>query len=434
MERSWMERSWLDEERLTIERLATVLDRQETARTTGRSPATEVALGSLSSALALEEATACLELIRAGDWEEAARYLLAYNPLPAITGRLAPYGEQTGGSDRSAFIAAIERYLGDRILAQADRFLSASAEVTGKSIVVIGSGPAGLTAAFYLRRAGHHVTVLDRLPEAGGMLMYSIPDFRLPKEIVRRQVGALEKIGITFELGVELGKDVSIEKLMTSHGAVFLAIGVWKERTLGIEGEEHVASGLGFLNAARFGAAQVPAGRVAVIGGGSVALDIARTLRRLGAEPIVLYRRTEGEMPAGRDEIEKAKEESVGFQFLTLPVRASPQGQQVLLECVHVEPETTEAPASAPAKAGRRFTSAYDMVIKAVGGVRDVSFLPPSFVDESGQLKAEADGYHLGRNLFVGGDFLSGPSTVAAAIQAGREAASQIDRYLGARG
>ena len=174
-------------------------------------------------------------------------------------------------------------------------------EESGKRIAIIGSGPAGLAAAFYLRKAGHAVTIYEKLPEAGGMLRYSIPAFRLPKNVVRTQINALEEMGIVFKVNVNVGKDVPMKDLTDRFDAVFVASGAWQERAIGIEGDHLALSGLAFLNRVNAGLRDVPGKKVAVIGGGNVAIDVARTLLRLGAEPVVIYRRTEHEMPAVRE-------------------------------------------------------------------------------------------------------------------------------------
>jgi len=298
---------------------------------------------------------------------------------------------------------------------------------SGRSIAIIGSGPAGLTAAFYLRRSGHQVTVYERLPEAGGMLLYSIPPYRLPKDVVRKQIQALKGMGIKFEVGVKAGKDVTIPALMRRFDAVFWATGAWKEQPLGIKGEQVALSGLEFLNRTNAGARDIPGRKVAVIGGGNVAMDVARTLVRLGSEPVVIYRRSQGEMPAFRDEVEKAKEEGIEFQFLTQPTEASETNGKIALKCVRMRLGSRDAsgrPKPIPIP-GSNFISTFDALIKAIGEKPDTSLLPSQFRHKA--RKAAPSAHLLGKNLFAGGDFITGPSTVVQAVASGREAARLIE-------
>ena len=267
-----------------------------------------------------------LAMVRSGDMMEAARRMLEFNPIPAITGRVCPIFCEPE-CNRSAFdepvaIRCVERSVGDYILERASEFFAPPKHESGRTIAIIGSGPAGMSAAYYLRRSGHRVRVFEKLPEAGGMLLYSIPSYRLPKDVVRKQVRALEGMGVKFQVGITVGKDVTLAELMRRFAAVFVAGGAWKERPLGIKGEKIALSGLAFLNRVNAGDTTIPGKKVAVVGGGNVAMDVARTLLRLGAEPVVLYRRTQDEMPAFRDELEKAIEEGIEFQFLTLPTEA----------------------------------------------------------------------------------------------------------------
>jgi len=377
-----------------------------------------------------------LSKIRDGDLFEAARILLNYNPLPAITGRVCPhFCEQEcnrGEFDEPISIRSIERSMGDYILDNATEFIKPPETDTEKSVAIAGSGPAGLSAAYYLRRFGHHVTVFERMEEPGGLLTYGIPPYRLPKAIVRRQTKVLESTGIEFELGHEIGKDISMQELMESFDAVFLACGAWRERVSGIKGEKLMMSGLEFLKSVNLGLREVPGKEVAVIGGGNVAIDVARSLLRVGIEPVVVYRRGEAEMPAVREEIDKAKEEGIKFEFLTQPVEALEKDDKVILKCMRMRLgplDATGRPRPVSIE-GSEFTTQFDAVIKAIGEGPDTSHVPAEFLNEKGQLKIDSSTYFLSKNLFAGGDFVTGPATVVEAIAAGRKAASFIAQYL----
>ena len=373
-----------------------------------------------------------LSRISNGNLIEAARVLLDFNPLPAITGRVCPIFCEPecyrSEFDEPVAIRCVERSLGDTILERRTEIFTPPETKSRRSIAIIGSGPAGLAAAYTLRKSGHRVTVFERLPEAGGMLLYSIPPYRLPKEVVRKQIRALEGMGIKFEVGVNVGKDVTLAKLMGRFDAVFLASGAWNERSLGIKGEEVALSGLEFLNRVNAGARELPGRRVAVIGGGNVALDVARTLLKLGAEPVLIYRRSGDEMPAFRDEVEKAKEEGIEFEFLTLPTQVSEANGKVTLKCVRMRlgsPDASGRPKPIPIK-GSDFTGTFDAIVKAVGEEPDRSILPAGFRRKAH--KASPSAHLLGKNLFAGGDFITGPSTVAQAVASGREAAHLIEQ------
>ena len=380
-----------------------------------------------------------LSKIRDGDLAGAARILLNFNPLPAITGRVCPHFCESecnrGEFDEPISIKGIERFIGDYILENADEIISPPEGNIKKSVAIVGSGPAGLSAAYYLRRLGYSVTVFEMMEEAGGLLTYGIPPYRLPKDVVRRQLKVLEGTGIEFKLKSNVGKDTSV-KLMNSFDAVFMACGAWKERLSGVEGEELMMSGLEFLKNSNRGVRKVPGKKVAVIGGGNAAVDVARTLLRLGAEPVIVYRRSQAEMPAVKEEVEKAEEEGIKIQFLTQPVAASKKGSKIVLKCTKMKLGSLDKsgrPQPVPV-AGSEFTIEFDAVMKAIGEEPDTSAIPGEFLDKKGRLKADASTHSLGKNVFAGGDFVTGPATVVAAIAAGRKAASSIDQYLGGKG
>jgi NADPH-dependent glutamate synthase beta subunit-like oxidoreductase len=380
-----------------------------------------------------------LSKIRDGELVEAARLLLDCNPIPAVTGRVCPHfceGECNRGEfDESVSIRSIERFIGDYILENAGEVITPPEGNLGKSVAIIGSGPAGLSAAYYLRRLGYSVTVFEKMEKAGGLLTYGIPPYRLPKDVVSRQVRVLEGMGIEFKLKSPVNKDTSV-KLMKSFDAVFMACGAWKERLAGVEGEELMMSGLEFLKDSNRGVREAPGKKVAVIGGGNAAVDVARTLLRLGAEPVIVYRRSRAEMPAVKEEVERAEEEGIKIQFLTQPVAVSRKGGKLALRCTKMKLgplDKSGRPKPVPV-AGSEFTVEFDAVMKAIGEEPETSAVPGEFLDKKGRLKADASTYSLGKNVFAGGDFVTGPATVVAALASGRKAASAIDQYLGGKG
>jgi len=377
-----------------------------------------------------------LSKIRDGDLVGAARILLNFNPLPAITGRVCPHFCESecnrGEFDEPISIKGVERFIGDYILENATEIIKPPEIDIEKSVAVVGSGPAGLSAAYYLRRLGYRVTVFESMEELGGLLTYGIPPYRLPKAIVRQQVEALKGMGIEFRLRANVGEDVKVEELMSSFDAVFLACGAWRERPAGVKGEKLMMSGLEFLRNSNLGVREVPGKKVAVIGGGNVAIDVARTLLRLGAEPVIIYRRSKAEMPVVKEEVSKAEQEGIKIQFLTLPVEASKKGSKIVLKCVRMRLgplDETGRPRPVPIK-GSEFTTEFDAAVKAIGEEPDTSTIPSEFLDENGRLKVDVSTHSLGKNVFAGGDFVTGPATVVAAIGAGRRAASSIDQYL----
>jgi NADPH-dependent glutamate synthase beta subunit-like oxidoreductase len=381
-----------------------------------------------------------LSKIREGNLAEAAKILLDYNPIPAITGRVCPHFCESDCNrdyfDETVSIRCIERYMGDYILDNPDLMVKPPKTETKKTIAIIGSGPAGLSAAFYLTRFGHKVTIFESMEKPGGLLIYGIPPYRLPKDVVEKNIEALQRLGIQFKLSTKVGRDIQLQELIKGYSAVFLACGAWKERPSGIKGEQFMMSGMEFLMNSNVGLRKIPGRNVAVIGGGNVAIDVARTLLRLGAEPVVIYRRSRGEMPALKEEVDKAEQEGTKIQFLTQPVEASEKDSRIILTCVKMKLgplDESGRPNPIPV-AGSEFVTEFDAVMKALGEEPDLSIIPEEYAGNTERLKVVPSSYCLGANLFAGGDFVHGPSTVVQALAAGREAAGRLDQYLGGTG
>jgi len=377
------------------------------------------------------------EAIRNGKPEEAAKILLETNPFPSITGRICPHFCENncsrGEYDEAISIRAVERYLGDFILTQKDAkmFVETSAE-RQKRVAVIGSGPAGLAGAFYLRKMGYTVTVFERESRPGGLLMYGIPPYRLPKQVVEREITTLKKMGVEIKTGATIDKQADLERMKKEFDAVLLSTGAWKERNIGVPGEDYMMHGLEFLKQVNEERRGPPGTSVAVVGGGNTAIDVARTLKRMGAQPVIYYRRTEKEMPAVKEEIAKAKEDGVSFIYLTLPVEVSESKGKVKLKCVRMrlgEPDTSGRRRPIPIE-GSEFSVEHDATIKAIGEITDTVWIPRSLLSKEGWINADPGTSAVSDNVFAAGDMVSGPSTVVQAIAAGRKAAVNIDLYL----
>jgi len=374
--------------------------------------------------------------LRNNDIAGAAEILLENNPLAAMTGRVCPHFCEENcnrcATDDAVSIREVERYVGDYILENAAKLIKIPSEGSGKKAAVIGGGPAGLSAAYYLRKQGHQVTVFEKQKEAGGMLRYAIPGYRLPKNIVRKQIQIFEQMGIEFKTGVSVGKDADLVDIMNEFDAVVLAAGSWKGLPTGIEGENNFLSGLQLLKEINEGRKELPGKKIAVLGGGNTAMDVVRTLKRMGADVCIIYRRTRIEMPAISNDVDKAIEESIEFKYLTQPIMAKKKEDGTIdLTCSKMklgEPDESgrRRPVLVPNSA---FTDNYDAVVTAFGEVPDTDFLPLNYLANKDRLNVR-DGY-IGDNLFGGGDFITGASTVTEAMASGKAAAKAVGRYLG---
>jgi NADPH-dependent glutamate synthase beta subunit-like oxidoreductase len=379
--------------------------------------------------------------VRAGDMDGAARILLESNPLPAATGRVCPHYCEKGCNrdllDESVSIRAVERRLGDHVLSKSDELYEMPSINTGKRVAVVGSGPAGLSAAFYLRRSGHEVRVFERMSEAGGMLRWSIPRYRLPLEVVRAIIASYERAGIVFELGAEIGGEGrSLESLRKDYDAVFLATGAWEQKKVRIEGAELLESGIDFLAGIEEEKKKTMAGTVLVIGGGNVAVDVAITAKRLGASRVTMAcLESRDEMPAFPEEIEQALGEGVGLLTSWGPRRALTKDGAIagmeLVVCASVfDKEGRFAPVFDEA---RTMKVEADRVILAIGQGAELGYLEGALRADRGRIPVDAATQATGlAGLFAGGDAATGPASVIGGIAAGRRAAEAIDHAFGA--
>ena len=382
--------------------------------------------------------------IRVGALDEAVAILLRTNPLPAVTGRVCPHTCESDcnrfGYDEPVSIREVERFLGDYALARAADLYRPPATESGKRVAVVGAGPAGLTAAYFLRQAGHDVTVLDQMPEAGGMLTYSIPAYRMPKDVMAAQVRALEGMGIRFELGVALGSDgTSLQELKKRFEALFLATGLWKGKSLRLEKAELLESGLKFLiDVQKGGNARPSVGkRVLVIGGGSVAVDVALTARRLGAAEVSMAcLETLETMPAILEDIEQAREEGITILPSWGPHRVLEEGGKLAgMELVRCTAVFDKSGRFAPTFDDKATTAvAADQILVAIGQAADLSYAAPSLITERGLLVADrVSGVTAMPGIFAGGDATGSSVTVVQAMASGQNVAATIDAYFGAQ-
>ncbi len=377
---------------------------------------------------------AYLEDIAAGRLDVAFATMALNNPFPRITGRVCPHFCESACNlaartkEEPVSIRAIERRLGD---ATADIPHQVPLELTGRRVAVVGAGPAGLSAAYYLRRSGHDVTVFDRRDRPGGLLRYGIPNYRLPSEIVDEEVARLDAMGIEFRSGVSLGSDVTLDDLAATFTAVFVATGACRERGVDVPGESLTERGLDFLESVTRGDVTMPGRRCAVIGGGNTAMDVARMLHKLGGDVTVLYRRTEAEMPAIREEYERATAEGVAFMFLAQPRSVAKDGGDLVVTVEQMRLGEMDASGRPrPLPTGQTKELRFDGVFAATGETADMTPFPTRMAGDDGWLALTSEGATRERHVYAGGDLATGPATVIAAIAAGRRAARAIDQAL----
>ena len=387
------------------------------------------------------EIPAYMAKLRGGKVAEAVKILMDTNPLAAITGRVCAHACEESCNrcdfDESVSIRNVERYLGDYALAHAETFYPAPQTESGQSVAVVGSGPAGLVAAYFLRQQGHAVTVYERMPLAGGMLNYSIPAYRLPKAVVQAQVKALEGMGIHFELDTQVGASgISLQKLCERYQSVFLATGLWKGNSLRLEKEYLLDSGLEFLIGIQTGTARPVGKRVLVIGGGSVAVDVAISARRLGAEQVTMVCLESLEiMPALAEDIVQAHEEGITIMPSLGPQRVLEQGGKLsgmeFARCVSVFDEHGRFAPTFDIEAKTLIEA--DQVLVAIGQSADLAFAGSMVNTERGKIMVDKVSALTNiAGVFAGGDVTGGAATVVQAMAEGKKAASGIQAYLAA--
>lgn len=371
-------------------------------------------------------------LSRSGSLEEAWKIITETNPFPAVTGRVCPHPCESGcnreGVDQALNIHGMERAIGDYGIEKGLSFAKLR-KLLDKKVAVIGAGPSGLSCAYHLARLGYNVTVFESANKAGGMLS-SIPQYRLPDSIVDAEIKRILDIGIAIKLGVTVGKDITLDSIRKEFTAVYVALGAQGSAVLDIGNENDIYSGLAFLQSVKQGRPFVTGKNVIVIGGGNTAIDTARTARRLGSDVTILYRRTIAEMPAHKEEIAAAVQEGVKINFLCAPITKNDNGT---LTCQKMELGPADAsgrPQPVPIR-GSEHTISFDTLIAAVG--QDLQAQGFESLLGSSWIGADALGRTKEKELFAGGDAVTGPGLVAEAIGAGRKAALAMDAFLNGR-
>jgi NADPH-dependent glutamate synthase beta subunit-like oxidoreductase/NAD-dependent dihydropyrimidine dehydrogenase PreA subunit len=380
-------------------------------------------------------------LIGEGKFQEALAIIREKVPFPGTLGRVCIHPCEEA-CRRSALndpisIKFLKRFVADRDYGFWKHY-SRKLPATDKKVAIIGSGPAGLTAGYYLAKAGHTVTVFEQYSKAGGMMRVGIPDYRLPPEVLDKEIQVIEEAGVEIKLNTKIE---SIDALFEQgYEAVFLAVGAHRGQSLGVEGDKlpGVFDGASFLRDVNLGKKVDVGKKVAVIGGGNVAIDGARVALRLGAKDVrILYRRTRAEMPASLEEVEAALEEKIHIDFLTGHVKVSRKDDRLILTGNRMElgePDASGRRRPVPIK-GSEFDVEYDVIIGAIGQAPDI---PAGFkVKTARGNTVQADSKTLAtsrKGVWAGGDAVTGPDSVIRAIAAGRTAASSIDKYLGGSG
>ncbi|MFW9767831.1 MAG: NADPH-dependent glutamate synthase [Candidatus Thorarchaeota archaeon] len=433
----------------------------------------EVPLG-LTPEMAMREASRCLDcrkrpcvggcpvgvqipefikLVSEGKFVEAARLIKETNVLPAVTGRVCPQETQCEGSCTlfkrygGVSIGALERFVADYERNNNLVEIPTKPKPSGKKVAIIGSGPSGLTVAGDLIQEGHEVTIFEALHEAGGVLVYGIPEFRLPKDIVGAEVEYLEKQGVKIQLNEVVGMSITIDEILDEYDAAYIGVGAGLPTFMRIEGEElnGVFSANEYLTRGNlmkgylfpdYDSPLPPGKHTCVVGGGNVAMDSARTAKRLGAESTIVYRRAREQLPARGEEVHHAEEEGVNFQLLTNPIKIlGEEGRVTGMECIRME-------LGEPDASGRRrpipieesnFEMECDQVVISIGTGANpllINTMPDLELNRWGYIVVDKNNRTSIDKVWAGGDIVTGSATVIEAMGAGRIAAKSIQAYL----
>jgi 2-oxoacid:acceptor oxidoreductase delta subunit (pyruvate/2-ketoisovalerate family) len=375
-----------------------------------------------------EKCQAWLFLAEQGDYEAAWKQIIEDNPFPATMGRVCYHTCETacnrGTLDESVGINSVERFLGDNALAKGWAF-TASKRESGKKVLVVGAGPAGLSAAYHLRRMGHAVHVLEAAEQPGGMMRYGIPKYRLPREVLDQEIARIEAMGVVIECGREV-TDLEAEMKAGNYDAVFLGLGAHLARRTYIPAGDasRVMDAVSVLKGIEGQDAPMLGRRVVVYGGGNTAMDVARTVRRMGAEPLVVYRRTRDKAPAHQAEITEAIEEGVTMKWLSTVKEAS-EG------VIKIEKMVLDADGK-PQPTGEFETIEADSLVLALGQQTDLGLLNriPELSVANDEVAVDAAMMTGKKGVFAGGDMVPGDKNVTVAIGHGKKAARAIDAYL----
>ncbi|MCL2873935.1 MAG: FAD-dependent oxidoreductase [Defluviitaleaceae bacterium] len=381
-------------------------------------------------------------LIANGEYKEAVKLIKDKIPLPASIGRVCPHPCEDACRRKLAeepiAIAALKQFAGDVEIASGELFMADMAELTGKTVGIVGGGPAGLSVATFLRQAGHEITIYEAMPQMGGMLRYGIPEYRLPKKILDAEILAIENMGITFRNNIKVGKDLTLDYLKSEYDAVVVSAGAWASTDLRCPGEEleGVIGGIDFLRKVALNETLHLGSKVAIVGGGNTAMDACRTAVRLGATEVYnIYRRTKNEMPAEEIEIIEAEEEGVIFKNLTNPIEVIGRDGKVAairLQVMELGEPDASGRRSPVAVDGAEETIEVDTVIVAIGQKASLEGFEELTFTKWGTIVADEKTYlsSTDKVFAVGESANNGPDIAITAIGHARKASDMIDRYL----